>query len=691
MADDLKLNFTRGEITPLLHARIDIDHYQAGLSYMRNWVPLRYGGMTRAPGSVLRGFAKHGDRTARFLPFIFNRAQAYAIEAGHQYFRFWNRDTQARVESPPGTPVEVATPYDEDDLKYIQVRQSGDLVFIFCRGYWPHVLTRNSETSWTLAAYAPDDGPYLDINLTSTTLDPSATSGTGTITASSTTGINGGAGFQDGDVGRVIRYLEAGGRWYWFVITGRSSSTVVNVTYMGRDDGNTAAMPGHAASANWRLGAWCAYEGYPRAVGMHEERLVSASTALQPTTVWTTVAQDTGLNDYSIQSPLVDDDAVTAKMLGSLSSVEWIADGTDIILGTEGSIRVLGRADPSKAFGPANVQPQRETEVPASYVPGFFVERYLLFVDEYRRQLYEATYVNEAQGLVAQEISALNEHLLNFGVTSLAFQRTPNRTLWMTTDEGTLLAATYDRPQEVFGVSRVRVGGDGVVEWVMQLPGIDRDGDQVWMLVRRTINGNVVRTIETLAAFWREGVSAQEQPIYCYCAGVYDGAATNVVTGLEDFEGETFGVLADGADLGDATVEDGELYLPNGIEASVVVYGFRQSSLGRTLRLSSTETGAPTLGRPSLASSASLDLYQTGPIRVGMGQLTEEDYDNGLDILRPEDIAERDPYAAYALRTGTETMNVDDSWSNHGVCTIESDSMLPATVRAIIAEMEAGD
>ena len=147
MATPIQLNFTRGELTPFLHARIDLDHYKAGMKTMRNWVPLRYGGMTRVPGSLFHGETKTSAKRSRFIPFQFNRAQRYAIEAGETYFRFWI--PAGRIESPPGTPVEVTTPYLEADLKYLQVRQSGDLVFITCRGYWPRVLTRNSETSWT--------------------------------------------------------------------------------------------------------------------------------------------------------------------------------------------------------------------------------------------------------------------------------------------------------------------------------------------------------------------------------------------------------------------------------------------------------------------------------------------------------------------------------------------------------------
>ena len=689
MALPIQLNFGRGEISPLLHSRIDIPQYKAGLETGRNWIPLRYGGVTRMPGTIYGGFAKESDTKARFIPFQFNRAQCYAIEAGDLYFRFWNNETRGRVESPPGTPVEVTTPYTEDDLPFIQTRQSGDLVFIACSGFWPRVLTRSSETSWSLDLYVPLDGPYLDTNGTATTLDPSAASGSVTITASAVTGINGGAGFESGDVGRPIRFFEAGGRWYWFVITAFTDTTHVTATFMGRDDGDTSAMPGHAASAIWKLGAWSPYEGYPAAIGLYEERLITAATDLQPTTVWGTVAQDTNLDDYSVQAPIVADDAFTARLTGSLNAVNWVADGKDILLGTEGAIRRLGRNDEGDAFGPTNLRQKPETEVSTSYIPGFFIQNALLFLDVYRSKLYEAVYQNEEQGYVPREISALNEHLLRYGVTSLAFQASPHSIIWMTTDEGRLLAAVYDRDQESFGVTWCDIGGE--VEWVLSLPGADGDGDTVWFVVRRTVNGSVVRTIETLSSFYVEGRSVQLFPIYGHCAGYYNDVSTSEITGLEEFEGETFGVWADGVDLGDVAVEDGAFTLPNDFSASIVVWGLRQSSLFRTLRLTDFGTGEPTSGRPVIAGQATIDVYQTPYLRVGAGTVDENDYDEGLDRVNWEDRTEYDPYDPAPYRTGTTQQGLDDSWNNNGVLVIESDSMYPATVRAITVEVQGAD
>jgi hypothetical protein len=831
LATPIQLNFTRGELTPYIHARIDLDHYRAGLALMSNWVPLRYGGMTRMPGSLFYGETKTSAKRSRFIPFQFNRAQRYAIEVGETYFRFWI--PAGRIESPPGTPVEVVTPYLEADLKYIQVRQAGDLVFITCRGYWPRVLTRVSETSWTLDLYVPINGPYGPTNVTSTTLTPAsrgtvtpimttntAPSGTAAmsdggadaykvfdgsfsqyaentgrtgwisydfagaatkvadaywiqadetypdaaptnwtfdgyngsawvvldtrygevnwsggerryfeflnttgyqsyriiwtsndgdtvnsvivemgihesgdtqtafnLTASAITGINNNTGFQTTDVGRTIRLLGADGIWRWARIVARTSTTVVTIRLYGH------ALLDLSPISIWAMDAFSVLDGYPAVIGQYEERLLLARTSEEPTTIWGTVAQDSDFDDFSTSSPLVDDDAFTAKLTGGLSAIQWLADGPDIIIGTEGALKVLGRNDQNAAFGPLNLRQRPQTEVPTSYVPGFFIENVLVFLNDYRTQLYEALYTNEAQGYSAAEISGLNEHLLGLGITSVAYQKSPHKIIWMTTDNGLLLAATYDRSQEVFGVSRCDLGDGAVAEWAMSLPGETVDGDDVWLIVQRTQGGSLVRNVEKLSAFYREGYSAQEFPVYAHCAGYYSGTATSTVSGLGDYEGDTLGIWADGVDLGDAVVEAGNLLLPNDIEAEVIVFGYRISSRAVTLRPAEFGTGEPGLGKPVIGAQAILDLYQTPFLRVGAGEKTPDDYDNGLDVMRRDDWTESDPFVAEVLdqRTGAVPMNIDAGWSDGGVCTIETNSMHPATVRAILTYLEGED
>jgi hypothetical protein len=159
--------FTRGEISPRLHARASLDFYRAALSKCENFVTLPHGGIRKRGGTYFAGEVKISTKKTRLIPFIFSADQAYALEFGDQYIRVYAYG--ARV----GT-VEVASPYLEADLFELAYVQSADQMWITHRDYPPKVLTRSAHTAWALTDFEIADGPYDPINDTATTLTPAS-------------------------------------------------------------------------------------------------------------------------------------------------------------------------------------------------------------------------------------------------------------------------------------------------------------------------------------------------------------------------------------------------------------------------------------------------------------------------------------------------------------------------------------
>jgi hypothetical protein len=83
------------------------------------------------------------------------------------------------------TPLEIATPYTEANLRTIQIVRSYDVAYLLHPDHPPYKLTHLSLRSWTFAAAVWNDGPYLDERPSDQiTLTSSGTTGTVTITAS---------------------------------------------------------------------------------------------------------------------------------------------------------------------------------------------------------------------------------------------------------------------------------------------------------------------------------------------------------------------------------------------------------------------------------------------------------------------------------------------------------------------------
>ena len=104
----------RGELSPTLFGRVDLAKYlQSGLAVCRNWFVDFRGGATTRAGTMFVTACKSavttGVQCPRLWPFTVSTIATYMLEFGHLYIRFISNGVQ--VQSPPGTPVEVTTPY----------------------------------------------------------------------------------------------------------------------------------------------------------------------------------------------------------------------------------------------------------------------------------------------------------------------------------------------------------------------------------------------------------------------------------------------------------------------------------------------------------------------------------------------------------------------------------------------------
>jgi hypothetical protein len=88
----IQANFTRGEASPKLHARVDIEFYKAMLKTGTNWTIMKQGGLRRRPGFMMVKEVKDSTKKTRLIPFIFGTPsdgipQAYVLEFGNLYAR----------------------------------------------------------------------------------------------------------------------------------------------------------------------------------------------------------------------------------------------------------------------------------------------------------------------------------------------------------------------------------------------------------------------------------------------------------------------------------------------------------------------------------------------------------------------------------------------------------------------------
>lgn len=569
----VQTNFTGGEWTPRLVGRTDISKYQNACLKLDNFIVQPHGGIIRRSGTRFVKETKFSDRKFRLIPFTFSNEQSYVIEFGNLYIRLY-RD-RGRLEPTPGTALEFVSPFGEACLPNISYTQSADILYLVESDVKPQELQRLADTDWQFVDFDFTDGPYLVQNTTTTTLNPSGTTGSITIVASSATGINGGDGFLESDVGRLIRLKTAGTQGY-VEITAVTDS--LNVTALVKE-----TLGGTSATADWRLGAWSDTTGWPRAVEFHQERLWFGGTRTQPQTLWGSVVGDfTNFQPSAADSTVSDDDGVTFTLSDDrVNNIRWIVSALKgLIVGTsdgEFQLQSTGAFDP---ITPTNISANRQTAYGSRLnVTPYVVDGTVLFIQRDGRRVREFAFSFNLDQFVARDVTLLAEHITTSKIVQSAYQSSPEPIYWAVLEGGLLVGMTYLRQQEVVAWHNNPVGGsfqggNAVVETVAVIP--DDPYDLLWVGVKRTINGVTKRFVEFVEDRFDIG-EVKEDAFYVDSGLTFSGASSTVISGLDHLEGESVSILANGASHPNKTVSGGSVTLDVAVTKAQLGLGFNST------------------------------------------------------------------------------------------------------------------
>lgn len=168
-------NFNAGEMSPYLIGRIDLDKYGSGCQRMENFRALPYGGAVRRPGTE---FVNTVIGAHRLKEFIYSTETSYVLAFGDINLKIYRNGAYLGLAS------DVVTPYASADVFALQFLQINDVMFITHPDYAVRKLSRVSATVFTLAEVEFDEPPFFDVNIGTTTITPSGTSGSITLAAS---------------------------------------------------------------------------------------------------------------------------------------------------------------------------------------------------------------------------------------------------------------------------------------------------------------------------------------------------------------------------------------------------------------------------------------------------------------------------------------------------------------------------
>lgn len=521
----LQTNFTAGEISPKLYGRVDVARYQNGAKRMRDTIPQVYGGAKRRDGSLFVNEVKTSAKATRLIPFIYDENTAYMLEFGDLYMRVYKDGVRL------GAPYEIATPFTEAMLFDLDFTQGADTMFLFQQSLAPRRLRRFGDTSWTLDV-APftetpfvEPGTYPAASLTPSAKDP--VGGTCTLTASVSV-------FVSGDVGSFVKVNDG-----IVKITSYTSGTSV-AGVIKQALTSTVAAPQDAWSKH--APAWSATNGYPRTGTLYEQRLVMGGSPAYPQTIW---GSSTGAYlDFTMG---VNDDDAFAFTLASdqVNPIQYLASSRALVAFTSGGeFTVAGGLE--KPLAPTNAQVRQRSNYGCSRVRPVRIRDVEVFIQRAGAKVRTFGYNVSTDDWTAPDIAVMAEHLTQAGIVDVCWQQEPTSIVWLVRADGVLVSITYDKDQDVVGWA-AHTGFDGFVESVASIPAYD--SDELWMVVRRTINGSTKRYVERL-----------DPSVLLDSAKVTTaGSPTTVWTGLGHLEGKAVDVVGDDAYAGRYTVASGQI------------------------------------------------------------------------------------------------------------------------------------
>lgn len=651
-ASPIITSFNGGELSPLLAGRVDVAKYAIGAKVMENFIPVTQGPAVARPGFRVVQEVKSSSAKTWLVRFEFSEDDASMIEVGDHYMRFYANRGQVLSG---GVPYEIVTPWpsaaltSEDGTFALRCVGTGDEIFIVHPDYPPQLLSRFAVTNWTLAPLQCSPPPFGIQNSTTTTVYASAATGAVSLVASApvwsaadvgsffylgersvvdvqqweagkavtlgavrrSNGLNykalnaattgsikpthvSGAVF-DGDTGVQWQFLDPG--YGWIQITAVADSTHASGTVVSQIP--AGAVGSGQASTRWAHQAWNATDGYPTAVAFFRERLVFARGA----TLWFSVAGDFQNFTYQIDGAVTADSGFDRTISSDLANaIRWLSPGDVLLVGTLGDEWAVVESNTSAAFGPTNVKTARQSAYGSSRVAPERVADDTIFIQKSGRKARAMKFDFAQNGYASPDVTVFAEHVTRSRIVDMAYQQEPWAVLWACRGDGQLIGLTYNREQDVVAWHRHPMPG-AIVECLECIPAPGGERDDLWAIVRYTINGATRRFVAYLADEDTDDMD-QADWVYSDMATTYRGAPTQTISGLGYLEGQLVWVLVDGTRHPDRTVVSGTISLQ--VPGSVVTVGLPSPGVLQPMPIEGGTAGGTSQGKKKRAHDVTI-------------------------------------------------------------------------------------
>ena len=257
------------------------------------------------------------------------------------------------------------------------------------------------------------------------------------------------------------------------------------------------------ATTKWKLGAFSNFSGHPACVSFFEQRLVFAGTNTEPQTIYFSKSGD---YENFATGTLADDAMIYTIASNQVNRVRYLKAQRTLIIGTTGGEFTVTADGTDAAVTPTNLTIKKQSSFGTADVDALPVGNAVIFLQKAKRKFRELAYNFDSDGYVAPDLTILNDAVTDSGINEFTYQQEPSSILWAVRDDGILIGLTYQRSENVVAWHKHKLGGSfgtnqfGIVESIASISGT-LDEDELWVIVKRTINGSTKRYIECFSDF----------------------------------------------------------------------------------------------------------------------------------------------------------------------------------------------
>ncbi len=569
---------------------------------------------------------------------------------------------------------ELATPYATADIPNLRFAQSADVMYLVHPLYQVRTLVRTDHNAWSINAI------YLGEPQAAKTITGATQANPGVITSSS-------HGFSNGDpvlIEAVSGMTELNDKYFkvanvtsnTFTLQDIDSNNINTTGFTAYTSGGTAkkivpSVPALYGAAN-----------NPSVVTFFEQRLVFGATSNNPQTLF--FSKSAQYENFTIGSGADNDALIYTIASNKVNAIRYLSATRILIIGTSGGEYVLTTTNGGPVTATTTVI-RKYSNYGCTNDEPVQVADLTLFIQRGGRKVREFRYAGEVDtsGYAAPDITILAEHLTKGGLTDFAYQQEPESIVWALRADGTLLGLTYRREEEVVAWHKHVIGGvfgsgQAVVESIVTLP-TDSGEDELYMIVKRTINSQTKRYIEVMKTY--DFGSVPTTAFFVDSGLSYAGSATTTLTGMQHIEGQTVSILANGASHADKAVSAASISFD--IDVTSAAIGFGYTSQMQTLRLEAGSVDGTSQGKPKRIHAVTLRLDETVGIEVGPDE-------NSLDriFFRDSSMAMD---TAVPLFTGDKEIEFPGGFDDDAKIFVRQTQPLPMTVLAIYPRLNTFD